>query len=241
MKGNLNKLTILMLMILFGFLAVMQMKAINMGSKHVLLNDIRTIQNNIKSEMNQTDILKTELDALVTKVERYTANGNTQVSVFESIQKEVADFKVFSGMIPLEGQGVIVIIDDGQRELVADEDPNNIIVHDTDIRTIVDDLKNAGAEAISINGERYLMGHSRIICNGPTITINGQQYAQPFIIKAIGNRKHLEAAVNAPGSYGSVLRDWGVFIEANTTVSLQIPKFSSPVSFTYSKSKETEN
>jgi len=241
MKGNLNKLTIFILMVLFGFLAVMQMKALNMGSKHVLLNDIRTIQNNIKTESNQIEKLTEELSTLQEKIDLYTQTGDSQMTVAEAISQEIDRFKALSGLVPLEGQGVIVIIDDAERELFIDEDPGNLMVHDADIRTIVVDLKNAGAEAISINGERYLMGHSRIFCNGPTITINEKQYAQPFIIKAIGNRKHLEAAVNAPGSYGSVLRDWGIFIEVNTTVSLKVPAFTGPIKYSYSISEENEN
>lgn len=238
MNGNLNRLTIFILMVLFGFLAIMQMKAINMGSKHVLLNDIRTIQNNIKSEDNQVEALKAELMMLQNKVSLYTDAGDNQMTVVETVTQELNHYKALSGLFPLEGQGVIVIIDDAQRELYQGEEPSTLMVHDVDIRNVVDDLKNAGAEAISINGERFLMGHSRIVCNGPTITINDKQYAQPFIIKAIGNRKHLEAAVNAPGSYGSILRDWGIFIEVNTTVSLRVPAFTNPIQYTYSMSKE---
>jgi uncharacterized protein YlxW (UPF0749 family) len=241
MDGNLNRLTIFILMVLFGFLAIMQMKAINMGSKHVLLNDIRTIQNNILSESKQVEALNAELITLQNKVRHYADAGDSQMTVTETITQELNHYKALSGLFPLEGQGVIVIIDDAERELYLGEEPSTVMVHDVDIRNIVDDLKNAGAEAISINGERFLMGHSRIICNGPTITINDKQYAQPFIIKAIGNRKHLEAAVNAPGSYGSVLRDWGIFIEVNTTVSLRVPAFTSRIQYTYSISKESEN
>lgn len=240
MSGKLSHLSIFILMVLVGFLVVLQGKALSMGAKHILLNDIRTIQNNIMSETKQRDILEAEYRELTEKVHHYETNGSAAVDVFEMLQAEIAHFKMLSGLVPLEGQGVIIIIDDGQRELIVEEDPNNVLVHDTDIRSIVDDLKNAGAEAISINDERYVLGHSRIFCNGPTITINGKQYAQPFIIRAIGDRKHLEAAINAPESYGSALRQWGVFIEVNTTVSLKIPAYSGKLNYQYSESKENE-
>lgn len=238
MKGHLNKVTIFVLMLLFGFLVIMQMKALNMGAKHVLLNDIKTIQNNIQSETNSIAMLNAEIEQLKSKIGRYESSGANAEEIVNTMLTDIQSYKVFSGMTALEGQGVIVIIDDAQRALIPEEDPNNLIVHDADIQTIVNDLRNAGAEAISINGERFLMGHTRIVCNGPTITINEKQYAQPFIIKAIGNRKHLEAAVNAPGSYGTLLRDWGIFIEVNTTVSLRIPEYSNKIAFVYSVSKE---
>ena len=53
---------------------------------------------------------------------------------------------------------------------------------------IVNELRAAGAEAISINDQR-LIGTSEIRCSGPTITVNGKIFAPPFIIKAIGDTK----------------------------------------------------
>jgi uncharacterized protein YlxW (UPF0749 family) len=100
------------------------------------------------------------------------------------------------------------------------------MVHDVDIRNIVDDLRNAGAEAISINGQRIIFGQTKIYCTGPTVKINDDVFSQPFIMKAIGDRYHMEAAVNAPGQYGHTLRQWGIFVEVNTSVNIEIPAYT---------------
>lgn len=146
--------------------------------------------------------------------------------------------KAFSGLKGLEGQGVIVIINDGERELNEFEDPNNVLVHNMDVQNLVDDLRYAGAEAISINDQRFVFGKTEIQCTGPTIRINDEVFAQPFIIKAIGDKHHLESAINAPGSFGQVLRQYGVFLEVYTSVNIEIPAYTGTTRPVYMKATE---
>jgi uncharacterized protein YlxW (UPF0749 family) len=74
------------------------------------------------------------------------------------------------------------------------------VIHDADILNIVNELRAAGAEAISINDER-VTATSNIRCGGPTINIDGKRHAVPFVIKAIGNPRTLEAGATAPSGY----------------------------------------
>ena len=68
-------------------------------------------------------------------------------------------------MISAEGTGVeITVKDDPQATNIGIfEDISDHIVHDADLRALVNDLKNAGAEAISINGQR-LVNTTAITC-----------------------------------------------------------------------------
>ena len=92
-----------------------------------------------------------------------------------------------------------------------------------DILRLVNDLKIAGAEAISINGQR-LLSNSEINCAGHTIRINNQFLLSPCY-KAIGNPKVLEAALVAPGSYGELLKQYGIYIKVDTSMNVQIPRY----------------
>ena len=71
------------------------------------------------------------------------------------------------GMTDLAGQGIEIILKDdpnATRETIGVfDDISNHIVHDADLRAIVNELKNAGAEAISINGQR-LVNTTAITC-----------------------------------------------------------------------------
>lgn len=62
----------------------------------------------------------------------------------------------------------------------------------------MNELKNAGAEAISINDQR-LVSTSSITCDGNVISVNGEKISSPFIIKAIGNASFMNSALSRPG------------------------------------------
>jgi len=113
--------------------------------------------------------------------------------------------KMQAGYQKLQGKGVIIELMDSEEEAGDGENPNNLLIHDQDILILLNDLKVAGAEALSVNGQR-IVARSEIKCSGATITINGTTYGQPFIIKAIGDPKQLEAAVLSPDSYGDILQ-----------------------------------
>lgn len=113
--------------------------------------------------------------------------------------------KMQAGYQKLQGKGVIIELMDSEEEAGDGENPNNLLIHDQDILILLNDLKVAGAEALSVNGQR-IVARSEIKCSGATITINGTTYGQPFIIKAIGDPKQLEAAVLSPDSYDDILQ-----------------------------------
>ena len=113
--------------------------------------------------------------------------------------------KMQAGYQKLQGKGVIIELMDSEEEAGDGENPNNLLIHDQDILILLNDLKVAGAEALSVYGQR-IVARSEIKCSGATITINGTTYGQPFIIKAIGDPKQLEAAVLSPDSYGDILQ-----------------------------------
>lgn len=113
--------------------------------------------------------------------------------------------KMQAGYQKLQGKGVIIELMDSEEEAGDGENPNNLLIHDQDILILLNDLKVAGAEALSVNGQR-IVARSEIKCSGATITINGTTYGHPFIIKAIGDPKQLEAAVLSPDSYGDILQ-----------------------------------
>ena len=64
-------------------------------------------------------------------------------------EKNLDELKFLSCTVPLEGEGVIIKMDDSQREKNSGEDENLYVVHDDDVLRVINELKAAGAEAIS--------------------------------------------------------------------------------------------
>lgn len=105
------------------------------------------------------------------------------------------------------------------------------IVHDADLRAIVNELKNAGAEAISINGQR-LVSTTAITCIGNVIKVNDERITSPFTIKAIGLSESL-AGINRPGGYIEKLKENGIVVNIKKSNKIEIPKYTGAISSKY--------
>jgi uncharacterized protein YlxW (UPF0749 family) len=107
--------------------------------------------------------------------------------------EEWKEARFLAGFTGVKGEGVIINISDAQ---VRDgKDLNSLVVHDRDLIRILNDLKIAGAQAISLNGERIL-STSELVCTGPTVQINRNRYPAPYEIRAVGNKERLYAFLN---------------------------------------------
>ena len=138
---------------------------------------------------------------------------NNKDKIIPIMKDELYNLKIVSGYVSVRGNGIEVKIHDSEKKLKKGQNPNELLIHDIDILKVINDLKKSGAEAISINGER-IVSSSEIKCSGPTITINGKTYGQPFVIKAIGDSDMLKASLISPGTYANLLKKtYGIYID----------------------------
>ena len=127
---------------------------------------------------------------------RKTASANTEGS--EEKEEELKKNNMLLGLTDVTGEGVVVTLKDNDAvDSSKVLDLSYLLVHDGDLLGIVSELKNGGAEAISINGER-IVSTSSITCEGNVISINGEKVSSPFVIKAIG-RPTMYSALVRPG------------------------------------------
>ncbi|MEW9122309.1 MAG: DUF881 domain-containing protein [Thermotaleaceae bacterium] len=232
-KLDIWKLNILALCILLGFLISLQVKSVTGDYLYVPLKVIYEYKLSIESEKKEIENLLSlinERSSFIANYEKLKMEGGL---FKDALTQELENQKLVSGFVNVEGPGIVLTVDDGTRELYSGENPNNILVHDGDILNLINDLKIAGAEALSINGQR-IISTSEINCAGHTIRINNQVFAQPFIIKAIGEQKTLEAAINAPGQYGQYLKEFiGLYVDVKPVVNVKIPRYQEDINYRY--------
>lgn len=146
-----------------------------------------------------------ELDTLHETIRNYEKEFATTEEHYELLVEEAEQLRILLGELPAVGKGIAVTLRDNEYDGIAN--PNHYIVHESHIFTIINELKISGAEAIAINGQR-LKTNSYISCNGPVITIDGNQYPAPFVIEAVGNQASLMAALQiAGGAVDQLLSD----------------------------------
>ncbi len=240
MRIHLNKIIIILLCGILGFFISFQFKNLQNEYNFVGVNTISDLQNAIKKEEEEILNIKELISSSERKLVQYENALEEGGSIKNVLEKENKKLKKISGFIDLEGPGIILKLSDSDRKLNEWEDPNNLIVHDIDVLNIINDLKVAGAEALSINGQR-VMSTSEIQCAGATITINNHTYGQPFIIKAIGNSDTLNAAIKSPDSYAYILKEvYGLGVELEVDDHVRIAKYNNNVNWKYLTPKEGE-
>lgn len=166
------------------------------------------------------------------KLRTLLANG-------EGSSGELARVRMEAGLTPVSGPGVILTLDDSKRSRQPGENPNLYLIHDDDLLKVINELRAAGAEAISINDQR-LLAMSEIRCAGPTLSVNNSRSAPPYEIHAIGNPQTLENALKMRGGVIETLQFWGIQVSVKKNESLIVPAFKGTYRFEYAKSIKEE-
>ena len=235
MKKNNPKSVLTLFSVIIGVFIATQMKMnvesyapVTLTSIQTMKNEINTVNEEIRELENVIKIKEEELELL-----ENIAKGDD--NIINILSEDINKNRINSGKTNVKGQGIIITLYDNPEERMPGFDVNDDIIHDLDILIILNDLRLAGAEAISINGERVL-STSEIKCGGPTIRVNGRSSAVPFVIKVIGDSKLLNASVTAPGTYGDILKSvYKIGFDTSVEDSITIPAYSGRFDFKYAK------
>jgi uncharacterized protein YlxW (UPF0749 family) len=134
--------------------------------------------------------LRAELESLRTQVRDLETGGSAAVT---DLREDIRTLMLRAGTAPVEGPGLVVTLDDSSATRSPTGDPNDLIVHEADIQTVVNGLWAAGAEVVAINGER-LTTTSAVRCAGNTLLLHGTLHTPPYTIAAIGEPAILAAS-----------------------------------------------
>lgn len=193
-------------------------------------------ENNLRAEVlkykEKYDNLLKETEKIDTQLQEQIENATKNNSELEEAKNQINDGNKMIGLSEVTGPGVTIVVADSEKDTSSVLDSNSLIIHDIDILKIVNELKNAGAEAISINNQRIILTSS-IICGGNIININGERIGSPFEIKAIGSPEAL-ANLSRPDGWLSKLEERGIKVTGpKRSNSITIPKYSGVLNFKY--------
>lgn len=169
-----------------------------------------------------------ELEKKEEELERARQDSTQENSRLIELQQELDELNKFLGLTEISGSGVILTLKDNEG-VEGNSDANVALVHDEDLRQIINELKNAGAEAISVNGQRIVFT-TAINCSGAIVTINGIKINSPFEIRAIGNDASLYG-ITRPGGYLSFMEDEGIkatIVKSNNVTVAKYTGVNSP-------------
>lgn len=205
-------------------------------------NSNSTVSNNYEENHLRAEVLKykeryenklKEVEKAEEELEKERKTSTQNSSELKEKEEKIQVNNKIIGLSEVKGSGIIITLKDSKKDIKNALNPNELVVHDEDILNVINELKNAGAEAISINDQRVIPT-TGIICGGNIIEINKEKVGVPFEIKAIG-LPELLAGLERPYGYLDYLKDDGIQVEVKKSNSITIPKYTGTISYNYAK------
>lgn len=168
--------------------------------------------------------LRDEIEALEGQLaELQDVNGGG--AVLESLVDEVNYLRIANGLVEVSGPGVEV-------EIVT---PVSV----PDLQDLINELRNAGAEALAMSGYR-IVAWTAIGTDGQDVTVDGQPVQVPYQLKAIGDMHTLEVALTRPGGLVSLLEQahGAKSIRVSRQEKVTLPVYDLPVQFVFAEPVE---
>jgi len=237
MNKNNPKFLITIFSVLVGILIASQMKLNVDLLTPVTVKSIIDTRKEIDAVRNETAELEKIIAIREAELATLESINTGEANIIDILEDDVKNNRNKSGYTALQGPGVEIIMYDNIGDGIG-LNFNDYIIHDLDILNIINDLRVAGAEAISINDQR-IISSSEIKCGGPIIRVNGKSIGTPFVINAIGDPQVLMAAVNAPGTYGNNLtKIYGIGIQPYIKDRVEVAAYKGQFQFNYAKPME---
>ena len=154
------------------------------------MEELTAASNSLRGELTETENRYSD------ELARLKETDKDFYNVLNMYSRNIETVRLLAGLTSVSGSGAIIKLDDSGL--------GSALVHDTYLNEILNVLKEAGAQAISINGERIVTG-SEVICLGPSIRVNGVRLFAPYRISAVGDPDELLKAYQESRIYKTIV------------------------------------
>jgi uncharacterized protein YlxW (UPF0749 family) len=172
---------------LLGMAGVMQIRANDSGDayRNARREDLVQILDGLSVESRR---LEAEVSELQGTKARLQSGADSQRVARDDAQQRVDELAILTGTAPAQGPGVRIRISDPQDKVDAD------VVLDA-----VEEMRDAGAEVIEIDGQARVVGSTWFGNDGTTLLVDGVAVTRPLAITVIGDPHSLEEAARFRG------------------------------------------
>lgn len=233
-RADITAVTIVVFIVCIVLVSVMLMQF-----RTIEQTDITEIENMRESELRTAlsewktryEEIATQLDDVRSRINEYNQTIEDNEAASELVDEELSESNILVGKTDVYGEGVTVTLSDGDVAVAAE----NLI-------DLVNELRYAGAEAISINENRVLATTDIIdMADYTYIMVNLQRIQGPYVVKAIGNKEQLSSILNMKGS-GFIDRAKTSGINASSSMQnrVEIPKYNGEFEINYMSEVQQE-
>ena len=226
---KLNAKSILILVICFILSAAITLQLRTMASEDSIAQGYMNsdLRDSLLKAEERYKTMQSQLSESTKELEKIRTESAKDVSTDKN--DEINRNNMILGLTDVTGPGIVITAKDGAPSGATDN-MSLFLIHDADLREIVAELWNAGAQAISINDQR-IVNSTCIMCAGNIISINNEKVNSPFVLKAIGNQESLYG-IDRPGGYIQYMKAY-TSVDLKKADSVEIPKFEGAISQKY--------
>jgi len=178
--------------------------------------------------------LQGEVDAL----ERQASARDGRVGTVRAASDRL---EAYVGLQPIRGAALTVVLDDAPRRpdgsLPENARPDDVIVHQQDVQSVVNALWAGDADGMAVMGQR-LITTGAVRCVGNTLLLYGRTYSPPFHITALGDPARLRARLDVePGVrlYRQAVAYFGLGYEVKDERDVTLPGYDGPLRLSYAQ------
>ena len=183
------------------------------------------------------EALKAAILDLRTRIQAAEQAGQGSAALVKDLNDQLQSARIAAGLIPLTGSGIVLQIEDSQEPADPEGNMQDLLVGARDLRTIVEELWQAGAEAVAVNGER-MTPTTAVIDIGPSILVNSAYLSGPYQVTAVGP-DDLYARLSASPGFVDFIRAraeaWGLRVSIAEPESVDMPAFAGTVTLRYAR------
>ncbi len=182
--------------------------------------ELQTALTEWKEKYNETHekLIDTE-----NKINEYKHTSENSEESSKLVKKELEEANLILGKTDVSGNGIEIILrDNSEKEYMA-----------LDLLNLINELRAAGAEAISINGERVINLTDIVDISNKYILINSNKISSPYTVLAIGDENYLKSALSIKNGYIDVKQKDGYSILVQEKKNIQIKKYNKDIRLKY--------
>jgi len=209
----------IMSIILFGVLFA-QFKVVNeVDMAQIEFMSEQELKQSLIEWKEKYETTETKIKDTITKIQEYENKVQSNEEARGLIKKELAEAKEIFGITNVEGEGLIITLTDNDERSYDYKD----------LLGLVNELRDAGAKAISINNQRVVNMTDIFTVSMRYIIVNSNRITSPYTIKVIGDKTYLKSALTIKNGYVDLKEKDGYDISIQEKSNIKINKYSEKV------------
>jgi uncharacterized protein YlxW (UPF0749 family) len=213
------------LLAIVGFLAIVQIRSQESANDELAGARREDLPQLLDSLDAATTRVRGEIADLEQRRRVLQSSADSRQAAISEAREQAEVLGVLAGTLPAHGPGIVIRIDDPQRAIGT-----------STLLNAMEELRDAGAEAIEINNSARIVAQSAIVDAAGGVQVDGTLLRPPYVIEAIGDAHTLREAMLFPGGLQDEVEQLQGTVRISSSTNLQIsslysqpaPQFASP-------------